>query len=84
MFKTSAPFHVVSRLTLSLCALIFLLPACSIVRQPSPEEYESVRKNNKAIVLFRLTGSLDSKEVHVLVESLGSYPNNYAYLSFGL
>ena len=54
------------------------------MRQPSPEEYESVRQNQKAIVLFRLTGSVDSKEIHVLVESLGSYPNNYAYLSFGL
>lgn len=38
------------------------------MRQPSAEEYESVRQNKKAIVLFRLTGSLDGKEVHLLLE----------------
>lgn len=75
MFKTSAAFHVVCRITLRLCVLVFLLPACSIVRQPSPDEYESVRQNKKAIVLFRLTGSLDNKEVHVLLESVGSFPD---------
>ena len=53
------------------------------MRQPSPDEYESVRQNKKAIVLFRLTGSLDSKEVHVLLDTVGGYPN-YILLSFGL
>jgi hypothetical protein len=84
MFKTSAAFRVVVRLGLSLCAAVFLLPACSIVRQPSPEEFASVRQNKKAIVLFRLAGSLDGKEEHLLLEStVGSYPNE-VLLSFGL
>jgi hypothetical protein len=69
-------------LIVSVIALASLV-GCSIVRQPSPEEYESVRQNKKAIVLFRLTGSLDSKEVHLLLEPVGSYPN-YILLSFGL
>jgi hypothetical protein len=70
-------------LILSVIALTSLA-GCSIVRQPSPEEYESVRQNKKAIVLFRLTGSLDSKEVHLLLEStVGSYPNE-TLLSFGV
>jgi hypothetical protein len=69
-------------LILSVIALTSLA-GCSIVRQPSPEEYESVRQNKKAIVLFRLTGSLDSKEVHVLLDTVGGYPN-YILLSFGL
>jgi hypothetical protein len=70
-------------LILSVIALTSLA-GCSIVRQPSPEEYESVRQNKKAIVLFRLTGSLDSKEVHLLLKStVGSYPNE-VLLSFGV
>jgi hypothetical protein len=69
-------------LILSVIALTSLA-GCSIVRQPSPEEYESVRQSKKAIVLFRLTGSLDSKEVHVLLDTVGGYPN-YILLSFGL
>lgn len=85
MFKTSAAFRVVVPLALSLCATAFLLPACSIVRQPSAEEYESVRQNKKALVLFRLTGSLDSKEVHVLAQStVGPNLFNQINLLFGL
>jgi hypothetical protein len=83
MFKTSAAFQFVFRITLSLCVLVLLLPACSIVRQPSLDEYESVRQNKKAIVLLRLTGSLDGKEVHVLVDTVGGYPN-YTLWSFGV
>ena len=68
---------------LGLFIFILSLASCSIVRQPSPEEYESVRQNKKAVVLFRLTGSLDSKEVHVLRESLGSFANPVSWV-FGL
>ncbi len=70
-------------LTLIFCSIFLSVTGCSIVRQPSPEEYESVRQNQKAIVLFRLTGSRDGKEVHVLLDSIGSYPN-FVFLSFGL
>src|SRR5512139_1091961 len=83
MFNLNAAFAVVSHRALSLLVFAFLLPGCSIVRQPSAEEYESVRQNKKAIVLFRLTGSLDSNEVHVLLDTVGSYPNE-VLLSFGL
>src|SRR5574341_2657798 len=83
MFNPNAAFRVVSRTALSLLVFALLLPACSIVRQPTPEEYESVRQNQKAIVLFRLTGSLDNKEVHVLLDTVGGYPN-YTLWSFGL
>lgn len=71
-------------LTLVLC-FVLSVTGCSIVRQPSPEEYESVRQNQKAIVLFRLTGSLDSKEVPLLLEtSVARDQFNYTLLSFGL
>lgn len=83
MTKTIAVFHRSFRRMLGFYLLVFLLSACSIVRQPSPEEYESVRQNQKAIVLFRFTGSLDGKEVRVLIDSVGGYPN-YVLLSFGL
>ena len=77
-------FYVVCRVVLSLCAGVFLLPACTLVRPLNPDEQEAIRQNKKAIVLVRLTGSLDSKEVHLLLEStVGSYPN-YIFLSFGL
>jgi hypothetical protein len=72
-------------LTLILCFVVLSVTGCSIVRQPSPEEYESVRQNKKAIVLFRLTGSLDGKEVNLIREtSVAQDQFNYSILSFGL
>jgi hypothetical protein len=70
-------------LILSVIALTWLA-GCSLVRQPSAEEYESVRQNKKAIVLYRLTGSLDGKEVHLLVEHLVADYFNRLVLRFGL
>jgi hypothetical protein len=61
-----------------------MLSGCSLVRQLSPEEYEAIRQNKKTIVLFRLTGSLDNKDVHLLGERLSA---DYVYmipLVFGL
>ncbi len=56
-------------LGLVVCVVVLSVTGCSIVRQPSPEEYESVRQNKKVIALFRLTGSLDSQEVHLLAHA---------------
>ncbi len=72
-------------LTLILCVIFLSITGCSIVRQPSPEEYESVRQNQKTIVLFRLTGSLDSEEIHVLAHGTVG-PNLFSQINllFGL
>ena len=71
IFKTS--------IHMSLLALVLLLSGCSPVRQLSPEEYETIRQNKKTIVLFRVTGSLDNKEVHLLGEraALSSLKNAF-------
>jgi hypothetical protein len=77
-------FYVVCRVALSLCAVAFLLPACTLVRPLKPDEQEAVRQNKKAIVLYRLTGSLDNKEVHLLLENFVADHSNKILLTFGL
>jgi hypothetical protein len=81
--KRSA-FHAVCRLAVTLCVLVLLLPACTLVRQLDPDERETIRQNKKAIVLYRLTGSLDSKEVHLLLENFVADHSNKILLTFGL
>ena len=54
------------------------------MRQVSPDEQEAIRQNKKAIVLYRLTGSLDSKEVHLLLENFVADHSNKILLTFGL
>lgn len=70
-------------LALVLC-ITFSLAGCSLVRQVSPDEQEAIRQNKKAIVLYRLTGSLDSKEVHLLLENFVAEYFNNILLTFGL
>jgi hypothetical protein len=76
--------HVFYRLALNSCFLLFLLTACTVVRPLDLDEQEAIRQNKKAVVLFRLTGSLDKKEVRLLRENIVSDQSNYALLSFGL
>ena len=76
--------HVVCRLALSLCIVVSLLPACTVVRPLGPDDQEAIRQNKKAIVLFRLTGSLDNREVRLLLENIIRDQFNYTMLSFGI
>ena len=75
--------NTVRCLALVLC-ITLSLAGCSLVRQVSPDEQEAVRQNKKAIVLYRLTGSLDGKEVHVLVEDFVVDYFTKIVLHFGL
>jgi hypothetical protein len=77
-------FSPVCRIAVTLCVLVLLLPACTLVRQLGPNEQETVRQNKKAIVLYRLTGSLDGKEVHLLLENFVADYFNKISLTFGL
>jgi hypothetical protein len=77
-------FDMVYRAVLRLYILVLLLPACTMVRPLGPDEHEAIRQNKKAIVLFRLTGSLDKKEVRLLLESSLGDQFDYTILSFGL
>ena len=75
--------NTVRCLALVLC-ITLSLAGCSLVRQVSPDEQEAIRQNKKAIVLYRLTGSLDSKEVHLLLENFVADHSNKILLTFGL
>jgi hypothetical protein len=55
-----------------------------LVRQLGPDEHEAIRQDKKAIVLYRLTGSLDSKELHLLVQNLTAGYFKRILLRFGL
>ena len=70
-------------IALFLC-ITFSLAGCSLVRRVSPDEQEAIRQNKKAIVLYRLTGSLDGKEVHLLLENFVADHSNKILLTFGL
>ena len=80
--KTKAT-KTVRCLAFVLC-ITLSLAGCSLVRQVSPDEQEAVQQNKKAIVLYRLTGSLDSKEVHLLLENFVADHSNKILLTFGL
>jgi hypothetical protein len=80
----SSGFYLVCRVALRLCALVFLLAGCSLVRPLNPDEQEAIRQNKKAIVLYRLTGALDGKEVHLLLENFVADYFNKISLTFGL
>ena len=80
--KTKAT-KTVRCLALFLC-ITFSLAGCSLVRRVSPDEQEAIRQNKKAIVLYRLTGSLDGKEVHLLLENFVADYSNKILLTFGL
>ena len=80
--KTKAS-KTVRCLAFVLC-ITLSLAGCSLVRRVSPDEQEAIRQNKKAIVLYRLTGSLDSKEVHLLIENFVADHSNKILLTFGL
>lgn len=84
MAKRKSVFPIPWRSALRLCALIVTITGCSLVRPLSPAEYDALQSQRKALVLFRLTGTLDDKAIPLLVENLASGYADIVVLRFDL
>lgn len=84
MTKSQSVTHIPWCSALRLCALLLTITGCSLVRPLSPQEYDALQSQREALVLFRLTGTLDNKAIPLLVENLAAGYADIVVLRFGL